>query len=76
MQAAWNKFKGIDFGSSTSKIQSNVDTIDVLDSQDFLIERRVDLPFEHNRFFRSALLNTGAHIEALQEIEDALRGVK
>jgi len=66
------RFKGVLFGSSTSQVPPNSDPIDILDAQDFVIERRADVPFEQNRYFSSAPLSTAAHLEALREIEDAL----
>lgn len=67
------KFKGMAFGTSTAAKLPGMDMIDMLDAQEFLIERRVDIPFEKNRFFCSAPLNTISHIEALREIESTLR---
>lgn len=69
------KLKGLNFSTSTSTSQGQpiIDPIDFLDAQDFIIERRVDYPFDQNRFFSSAPLSTKAHIEALQEIEATFR---
>jgi hypothetical protein len=67
------RFKGCAFGARTSPLPPNADTIDILEDQDFLIEHRVDTPFEQNRFFSSAPLTTDKHIRALEEIESIIR---
>lgn len=67
------RFKGCVFGTTTSQLPPNADTIDILEAQDFILERRVDTAFEQNRFFSSAPLTTDGHIKALEAIEAALR---
>jgi hypothetical protein len=66
--------KTISFGTSTSPLPPTADTIDILENNDFVIERRIDRPFEENRFFSMAPLRTTDHIQALVDIETALRG--
>lgn len=66
------KIKSLLFGTTTSSLPPKADMIDILENQDFLIERRIDHPFEQNRYFSSAPMNTKDHIEALKEIEAAI----
>jgi hypothetical protein len=46
--------------------------LDALAKTDFLIERRVGVPFSDNRFYCTAPCETERHIEILQEIERTL----
>lgn len=67
------RFKGSIFGTTTAQLPPNADTIDILEAQDFVLERRVDVPFEQHRFFTSAPLTTDTHVKTLEEIEAAIR---
>jgi hypothetical protein len=51
------------------------DQISTVEATEFSIERRVQIPFEQNRYFCVAPLRTEDHIRVLTEIEDALRDI-
>jgi hypothetical protein len=67
------KLKGFTFGTSTAILPTQSDAIDILERQDFVIERRVDRPFEENRFFSSAPMRTADHVQLLTAIEAVMR---
>jgi hypothetical protein len=65
------KIKRLSFGFGDIIIPSDV-TMETLEGSDFVIERRAGEPYEDNRYFSSAPIQSTRHIQLLGEVEKAL----
>lgn len=66
--------KRLSFGREVEVNIISASPLDVLDTIEFTIERRVKQPYSENKFYSRALLSTEEHLRVLTEIEDAFKG--
>jgi len=71
---ALNDAYGWDYKFNLNRLAFNVDPKDIphLRSTNFILERRVQVSYEQNRYFSIAPLTTEAHIKLLETIEQEL----